>query len=353
MSNLSLIESNMSYNVNIDTISEIQWAQDAQAFADYSIYQTCAYQKARGQINGQQIHRLIVKNDNGETLTMCQLRIQHIRAIGLRIGYVQWGPLFRKRVGASYCPVDVLNKLCDVCFGLDIDVLRLVPNIVDDAGNQGIKDALKESGFRKLQEVPAYHTTMLSLSQPDAVLRKGLHQSWRRMLYKAEVAGVDIKEQTSQSLFQTLQCFHVSLVQKKDFKGVDPNVFSRTQADLPESEKMCLTVGYRDDEPVTVHVTSNLGDTSVFLLSASSRIGYECRASYLAWWRAITSSNSKGMRRYDTGGIDFVKGPNIARFKTGIGGEEKFHIGTFEAYANRRASFIWSVSKSFYALVRK
>ena len=342
----------MSYEVIIDSVSESQWTQYAQDFADYSIYQTCAYQQVRGQMDGCQVRRLIVKAGDGEILTMCHIRVHRIRPLGLRIGYGQWGPLLRKKIGAVGCPAGLLSVLRDACFGLGIDVLRLAPNVVEDAANNELSATLKESGFQKLQEVLPYHTMLVSLDCPEADLRKRLHQSWRRMLNKAEAAGVDIKEHTDHASFEMLERFYADLARKKGLKGVDPNVFARAQQTLPESEKMCLIVGYLNGEPVTAHVTSNLGATGVFLLSASSESGYEHRTSYLAWWRAMIRSSSMGMKHYDTGGIDFAKGPDIARFKAGIGGQETFHVGTFEAYADRRTSIIWKVSERLYRLVK-
>lgn len=343
----------MPLEVSFDSINEVEWANNARDFLDYSIYQTCAYQHVRSQNSGQQVYRLAIKGNDDEILSLCQIRVQNIKAIGLRIGYAQWGPLFRKKIGASHNLVDVLSRLRDLCFGLDIDVVRLAPNVVDDAASHEVREALKESGFLKLLDVPPYHTTILSLDLSEDVLRKGLHQSWRRMLRKAEAAGVEIKEEAGQSPFQVLQRFHANLVRKKGFDGVDPDVFSRAQADLSSSEKISTIIGYCDDEPVTVHATSNLGDCGVFLLSASSERGYECRASYVAWWKAIINSRDKGLRKYDTGGIDFEKAPGVARFKAGIGGEEKFYIGTYEAYANRRASAVWGVAKGLHRLIKK
>lgn len=342
----------MSYEVIIDSISESQWMQYAQGFADYSIYQTCAYQQVRCQMDGCQVRRLIVRAGDGEILAMCHIRVHRIRPLGIRIGYGQWGPLLHRKIGAGGCPAGVMSVLRDACFGLGIDVLRLAPNVVDDAANQELMVALKESGFERLPEVPPYHTTLVSLECPEADLRKRLHQSWRRMLHKAEAAGIDIKEHADHASFEMLEHFYTDLAQRKGLKGVDPDVFARAQQILPESEKMCLIVGYLEHEPVTVHVTSNLGATGVFLLSASSLSGYEHRTSYLAWWRAMVHSGNIGMKIYDTGGIDSVKAPDIARFKAGIGGQETFHIGTFEAYADRRISIIWKVSKRLYRLVR-
>ncbi len=343
----------MPIEVCLDSVSEIEWEKSSRDFADYSIYQTCAYQQVRGRTDGQQVRRLVIRDVDGEILAMCQLRILSIKAIGLRIGYAQWAPLISKKAEISSNLLDVFSQLRDLCFGLDINVVRLAPNVVDDAESQEVKDALKKSGFQRLPTVSPYHTTILSLDSAESDLREGLRQSWRRMLRKAEAAGVEIREQKGQSPFRVLQGFYVELLRKKGFDGVDPSIFSRSQAGLSESEKITTLVGYRDDEPVTVHATSNLGETGVFLLSASSEKGYECRASYVAWWKAIIGSKKKGMRKYDTGGIDFEKAPGIARFKAGIGGQEKFYIGTYEAYANRRASAVWGVAKGLHRLIKK
>jgi len=339
--------------VSLDSISEIEWEKCARDFADYSIYQTCSYQQVRGRTDGQQVHRLAIRDGGSRIMAMCHIRVQSIRAIGLRIGYAQWGPLVRRKAEIPSNLVSVFSQLRDLCFGLDVDVVRLAPNVVDDAASQEVKNALKESGFQKLPTVPPYHTTILSLDRAESELREGLHQSWRRMLRKAETAGVEIAEQKGQSPFRALQGFYANLLRKKGFAGVDPEVFSRAQAGLSESEKITTLVGYCDDEPVTVHATSNLGDSGVFLLSASSEKGYECRASYVAWWRAIIDSKNRGQMKYDTGGIDFEKAPGIARFKAGIAGQEKFYIGTYEAYANRRASAIWGVAKGLHRLIRR
>jgi hypothetical protein len=339
--------------VIFNNMSEVEWEHCARDFLDYSIYQTCAYQQVRGIINSQQVHRLAIKSDDGELLALCQIRIQSIKAIGLRVGYVQWGPLIRKKNGTSQNLVDVLSQLRDVCFELDLDVVRLAPNEVNGPESHDIQEALKQSGFQRLLDVPAYHTTILSLDPSYEVLREGLHQSWRRMLRKAESSGVEIRKETGQEPFQILQRFYKNLVRKKGFDGVEPDIFSKTQIGLSEFEKISTLVGYCGNQPVTVHATSNLGDCGVFLLSASSDKGYECRASYVAWWRAIVDSKNKGLRKYDTGGIDFEKAPGIARFKAGIGAEEKFYIGTYEAYANRRASALWGVAKGLHRLIKK
>ena len=116
---------------------------------------------------------------------------------------------------------------------------------------------------------------------------------------------------------------------------------------------MSLIMAYYDGEPVAVHVTSNLGDTAVALLVAGNEKGYSCWSSYLAWWKALTASNDKGMKPFDCGGIDFENNPNVSRFKAGMGGQEKSRIGVFEAYTNFVVKGVFRNANTIYKKLKK
>jgi len=344
----------MSFKVLIDEIEQEQWSEYTSSFADYSIYQTWHYQEMRAEKGGQKVSRFVVKDENNVIVAMSHIRIKDVKPLGLRIGYIQWGPLICRKDGTSQCLVEVLKLLREAYLGKRVNVLRIVPNVINNAENQGLIEKLQANGFLQTQSILPYHTMILALNHPEEVVRTGLHQSWRRMLYKAERAGVEIKEQTDEAPFKILERFYADLSRKKGFKGsVDPRLFARTQSALLQSERMSVMVGFCEDEPVTVHVTSNLGDTAIFLLSASSAKGYECRSSYLAWWRAIVSSNNKGMKKFDVGGIDFVDNPTVSRFKAGVGGEESFHIGTFESYTDSVVKNTFRMTEKIYRKLKR
>jgi lipid II:glycine glycyltransferase (peptidoglycan interpeptide bridge formation enzyme) len=116
---------------------------------------------------------------------------------------------------------------------------------------------------------------------------------------------------------------------------------------------MSLVVAYLQGEPVSVHVSANLGDNGIMLLAASSEKGYECSASYVAWWRAVLISNSRGMKKYDVGGVNFKNDPGISRFKAGIGGQECFYIGAFDACTNAAVENMWAMSEKVYRMLKK
>ncbi|HUV63791.1 MAG TPA: peptidoglycan bridge formation glycyltransferase FemA/FemB family protein [Sedimentisphaerales bacterium] len=343
----------MSYNVLIDKMEQAEWQEYASSFADHSIYQTWPYQQVRADAEEQELSRIVVKDKSDEVVAMSHVRIKHFKPLGLRVGYMQWGPLVLKKDGTCGCSAEVLNVLREAYLGNRVNVLRVVPNVAENSENQGFVTMLRESGFHRKSSVSPYHTMVLRLGRSEDELRKGLHQSWRRILRKAEAAGVGAREYTDHTPFQTLEGFYLDLLRRKGIQGVDPQVFARTQRALPESEKMSLVVAYLDGEPVSVHVSTNLGDSGILLLAASSEKGYECSASYVAWWKAVLISKSRGMKKYDVGGVDFEHDPGISRFKAGMGGEECSYIGAFEACTNAAVENVWAMSERAYRVLKR
>jgi hypothetical protein len=331
----------MVYEVFTDNISREEWEHYASQFADYSIYQTWLYQQVRAEMAGQHVSRVVIKDKNGQVATMGQVRIKHVKPLGLRIGYVQRGPLTRRKDGVLTVSSEVFNLFREVYLGPRVNVLRIVPNIRNDKSAHAFAEAMEKSSLYRVRSVQPYHTMFLRLGCSEKALREGLHQSWRRQLRKAEKAGLQVCESNGDESFRILAKLYLGTVQRKSFKGLDPQEFAKTQRMLSPAEKMRIIVVYCDGEPVTAHLTSNLGEAAVFLLGGSSEKGLACRASYLAWWRAITVSNRLGMKSYDTGGIDFEKNPTVSRFKAGLGSSEVHYVGAFEVCANRVIRKLW------------
>lgn len=343
----------MSYQVIVDNIDPREWEQYAGCFVDYSIYQTWAYQQVRAEMDRQQLSRIVIKDKGDGVVAMAHVRIKHIRPLGLRVGYVQWGPLTRKYEQTGGCSAGVLSILREAYLGRHVNVLRIVPNAVENTESQRFVAMLEESGFHRKASVAPYRTILLPLGRSEGQLRKGLHKKWRRVLWKAEEAGVEAREYTDDAQFPTLEAFYMDLLRKKGFRGVHPRVFARTQRALPKSERMSVVVAYFEGEPVSVHVSANLGDRGISLLSASSEKGYQQSASYVARWNSLLISNSKGMKKYDAGGVDFENNPGVSQFKAGMGGTECSHIGAFEACTNAAVESLWAMSENAYSVLRR
>lgn len=343
----------MTYEVIVDSVSREEWEEYAANFADYSIYQTWPYQQVRAEMDGQEVSRVVIKDENGHVVTMCQIRIKRIIPLGLRIGYVQWGPLFRGKDGKINCSTEALKELREAYLTHKVNVFRVVPNVCTDEVGRTFAEMLQSAGFAPVKRIEPYRTFLLPVDDSEEEIRKKLHKSFRRDLKYAEKADIEIKQGSSKEFCDVLEKLYLVLLQRKKFKGLNPQEFIETQTMLSTPEKMNIIVAYLDDEPVAAHLASNLGDTAIVLLAASDERGLSCGSSYLIWYRGAISALHAGMKWYDLGGIDPDNNPNVYQFKSRMGGEDTFYIGAFEATTSTIVKNMWHIGEKIYRLIKK
>lgn len=342
-----------SDEVLVDNTSPEEWERYASYFADYSIYQTWAYQKVRAEMAGQQVSRVVIIDRNNTVVTMCHVRIKKVLGLAIKIGYVQHGPLMQARDGRVTCSAEALEALGAAYVGTKVHVLRVVPNSDDDQTGQRISQMSKDCGFESIRWVPHYRTLMLPLDGSEGEIRGRLDRNFRRNLKKAERAGVQTRESRTCEFCGELRDLYSSLVRRKGFAAGNPEEFIKPQLQLSPAERMNFVVAYHSGEPVSVHVGSNLGTTGVALLAASNEKGLSCGASYLTWWKACVAAKEAGMNRYDLGGIDPQNNPGCYQFKSQISRRETLGIGAFEAYSSLPVRAAWRVSAKMYTLIKR
>ncbi len=343
----------MAFEIIVDNINREEWERYAANFADYSIYQTWPYQQVRAEMNGQELSRIVIKNENGTVLTMCQVRIKHIKLLTLKIGYIQWSPLVRGRNGILKYFIPALKALRKAYVGNKVDVLRIVPNVCNDEIGKQLSEMLIRSGFQYVHSIAPYRTLMLRVDDSQEEIRKRLRKSFRRDLKKAENSGIEIREGCDETFCEILKELYLASLKRKGFKGLDVQEFIKTQQILSSAEKMNIIVAYLDGEPIAAHLASNLGDTGVVLLAASSEKGLACGASYLIWYKGAVAAWRAGMKRYDLGGIDPDNNASVYRFKSRMGGKECLYIGVFEAYDKLFAKMIWKITEKGYRFLTR
>jgi lipid II:glycine glycyltransferase (peptidoglycan interpeptide bridge formation enzyme) len=344
----------MAYKIIIDQIKQNQWEQYAEQFSDYNLYQTWPYQQVRSEMDGQALNRVVIQNDAGQVIAMCQVRIKHVKLLGLKIGYVQWGPAHRGQETEANSLAESLEQLHKAYVGARVNVLRIVPNIFADEAGEKDLEIFRASGFEYVSSLAPYHTMIFPLDISEEEMRSKLHRSWRRYLNKAEQSDIDIQEGTDDEYFHILEKLYLSALKRKGFKGLNPGVFVRTQQMLSNREKMNAVVAYLDDQPIAVHITSHLGNTGLGILAAVNEMGLQCGATYLVWWRTLLAAKRAGMKKYDLGGVDPEKNPKVFQFKSRMGSEEAYHLGAFEAYTNLRVKTVWrQVEKGYHIFKRR
>jgi len=270
----------------------------------------------------------------------------------LKVGYVQWGPLFRAADNSIICTKEALQCLIQMCFHEGIvNVLRVVPNAEVNHRGDEFSALLTAVGFEKVSYLKPYFTMMLKVDDSEEHIRGRLHRSWRRYLNRAESRDIEIREGTDGEYFNVLEHLYESAIERKKFKGLAPQVFVRTQQLLSSREKMHIIVAFWRGDPVTAHATSHLGDMALGVLAASSEKGLECDASYLVWWQTLLAAKRAGSKRYDLGGIDPRENPKVYQFKRRMGAEECKYIGAYDICMNTAVKYLWFGAEHIYRFV--
>jgi lipid II:glycine glycyltransferase (peptidoglycan interpeptide bridge formation enzyme) len=343
----------MPCTLHVDKVDRRDWERYASDFADYSIYQTWPYQQIRAETDGQEVNRVVIEDEHEHISMMGHVRIKKIRTLGIKIGYMQWGPLLRGRSGELSCNIATFEKLTRYYLGKYVNVLRLRPNVIDGSIGRRVIEMLECNGFERVHEPTPYRSIILPLEGSEEDLKRTFNRNWRRNLKKAEKAEVKIEQECSSSHFDVFEKLYAAALKRKRFKGLDPQEFAQSQSILSPEEKMTVTAAYFKGEATTVLITSNLGDTAVDILAANSEKALQCGSSFLVYWKAFCTSKRAGMKRYDLGGIDPENNPTVYNFKRGTRGEEVFHIGTFDICSNSVVKRIWRLGERSYRLVRR
>jgi lipid II:glycine glycyltransferase (peptidoglycan interpeptide bridge formation enzyme) len=340
----------MGLEIHIDDFSREQWENCAKHFADYNIYQTWPYQQVRVEMDGQNVSRVIVTDEGGNPATMCQVRIKNVRFLGLKIGYVQWGPLLRRNDNTD-CPVEALRMLRDAYVGAKVNILRLVPNIWDDDAGKLTGQTIVKSGFQHVSHYEPYHTLRLGIDTSEEQIRSKWHRNFSSSIKKAQKSALELRQGTEDEFCGVLEKLYLASIKRKGFRGLDIDEFLKIQELLSLSEKMRFLVAYKDQEPLSVLLASELGDTGIVLLAATSEKGLSCGSSQFVWYHAALAAKEAGVRILDLGGIDPVKNPTVYKFKLSMGSEEVFHIGAFEAAANPIVKNVWRIAERVYKYI--
>ncbi|MBN1816650.1 MAG: peptidoglycan bridge formation glycyltransferase FemA/FemB family protein [Sedimentisphaerales bacterium] len=343
----------MNYTIEIYDRHDEKWDRSARDFRDYTIYQTWAYQSARAEKENLKLSGIIIRNSNQEAVLMAVVRLKRIPVAGLRIAYIQWGPLIDHTVHGRIVTQEIWKLLRDAYIPLHADVLRIVPNCVLDPQGEEISSAIGNGGFGKVTFLEPYRSIYVPIDGGEEAILEGFHKSWRRTLKKARKNPLEIREGNDPSYFDILKQIYAKTIERKGFRGLDPDVFIQAHRALPETDKMHIVIAYSNGEAVTAHASSFLGEMGEGILAGSTEQGIGLNSSYLVWWQTLLAAHRAGMKIYNLGGIDPKDNPSVCQFKQRMGGKEIFHIGTFEAARSASVRMLWRGIERIYRCVAR
>ncbi|MCK5872033.1 MAG: peptidoglycan bridge formation glycyltransferase FemA/FemB family protein, partial [Methylococcales bacterium] len=173
-------------------------------------------------------------------------------------------------------------------------------------------------------------------------------QKWRNILNKSErqeitvVAGDDLK------LFADFEGLFKDLLSRKGIEvAMDNHFFKAVQDDSPAQEKFYIAIAYVEGQPISGHMSSIKGDTSVYILGATNDMGRKLGAAYLLQWHVIKESKQQSCQWYDLGGINPKENPDVYRFKNRMGGEATQENAIFQIHSGLKGELTLFLEKSY------
>lgn len=321
--------------VEVDRVTETEWSQLLERFADANVYQGWSYGATRwGQNN---LSHIVLKRGS-EVLGQAQLRIVCPGRLGTGIAYLRWGPLCHLR-GQSLDPATVA-KLVRALRDEYVEKRGLFLEILPNAYSGSLRAQVFESAFADFDRGAGlsneqYRTLVLDLSPSLEDLRKNLDKKWRNQLSAAERKGLAIVEGSSGDAFRRFCALYRQMWRRKKFHtNVSIEEFEQIQERLPEPHKMRVLICEHEGEPVAGLVCSAIGESAIYLLGATNDEGMKVKASYLLQWATIQRLKESGIRSYDLGGIDPEINPGVYHFKSGLSGADVTNIDAFSACDN-------------------
>jgi lipid II:glycine glycyltransferase (peptidoglycan interpeptide bridge formation enzyme) len=296
----------------------------------------------------------VAVHENGHLLGLADVRVKSIPFLGAGIAYINGGPLVRQAdVGDAERLRAVLAALKTEYVDHRSLLLRIValPGSVDWTAAQ--RAAFTACGFASNDRLPAYRTLLVDLARPLGEIRKSLAQKWRNCLNRSERNGLTIRCGSAPELFEVFCALYDEMQARKPFHvDLDPRFYACVQRHLDTQEAFQAAIAESEGRPIAGHVGSTLGDTSVYLLGATSAAALQQKAAYLLQWHAIQTAHACGCRWYDLGGIDPNGNPGVFDFKAGLGGVDVTAPGPFELLPRRLAGAVISAAEGVYRRLR-
>jgi hypothetical protein len=325
------------YRAEVDRIDRAGWSESLKRYEDTTIYQTWSYGAVRW---GESRLSHFLLRRGGRVVGLAQVTVVKAPLFRVGIGYVPWGPLWRKRgertdIGEMRQLLRGLKEEYVTRRGL---LLRVTPNEVESR-DPGIRRILEEEGFVLVAR--PYRTLLIDLSQPLDDLLKKASRRWQRALKSARSKRLEIVEGTGDDLFRIVVDLHREMVERKKFRpGIEIAEFREIQKDLPDTEKMKVMVCLSGGKPVSALCASLIGEKGIGLVGGTGAEGLSTGSFHFLNWRMLECMKEAGARYYDFGGYNPEKNPGTASFKEGLPGQDAYHIGQYEACPDSVGRFL-------------
>ncbi|RLJ68005.1 lipid II:glycine glycyltransferase FemX [Sulfurisoma sediminicola] len=167
---------------------------------------------------------------------------------------------------------------------------------------------------------------VIDLAQDTETLRRGIAETARQAIRKAEAAGCVVEEAAWPEMVDTYYRIHVETYTRTGTTPHPRAYFEGIARELWPRRHSVLWVA-RDGrgEPIAFHNALWFRDGAFYHTGCSTAEGLATGANYLLFWRALLAARESGIRWYDCGAISAGESSGklggLSVFKTRFGGE--------------------------------
>lgn len=289
-----------------------EWNRLVHRFADSNLIQTWEWGEVKSRTAPWTAERLEFV-EAGEIVAIAQVLVRRLPLLLGGMAWVNRGPLWDLGRGAACVPrvLELLHRRYVVERRL---YLRVASTLGGGAGFPSLP-----AGF---QTTPAigHCAGRLDLTRPEAELRAGLKQSWRRFLVKSEKLGTEIVVGRDEAIFGRFLAAYGGILENATYKkSTTPNLLSEFQRQLPPEGRMTVLEAVVDGEAVSWVVLATYGSVGEYLAAASLPTGRQRNCGQLLTWAAIRHLKANGFKTLDIGGFDADdRDSGVSQFKAGI-----------------------------------
>jgi lipid II:glycine glycyltransferase (peptidoglycan interpeptide bridge formation enzyme) len=233
------------------------------------------------------------------------------------------GPILINEV-ELYERIDIILKILK--FG-NIFKLRLL-SITPDTSFFSIESIFLISVRSRRLKFSNWKSSIIDLNKSLDELIFNLKPKWRNSLKKAQKQNLIINRSSNKKDIEVLLKYYLQDVEKKKFKGVNPDLIKKMAQIQSDSEKLYVFNAKKDNLDVGSILISRQFKNLIYLIGWSPEDGRKLNVNYILLWEAITYFKSKECKLFDLGGLIGNNHP-IDFFKLGMNGSYYENCGEF------------------------
>jgi len=173
-----------------------------------------------------------------------------------------------------------------------------------------------------------WKSSLIDLNKSLDELTFNLKPKWRNSLRKAQKQNIIINRSSNKKEVEVLLKYYLQDVEKKKFKGVNPELIKKMAQLQSDSEKLYVFKAKKDNLEVGSILISKQFKNLIYLIGWSSEEGRKLNVNYLLLWEAINYFKSKECKVFDLGGLIGNNHP-IDFFKLGMNGNYYENSGEY------------------------